>query len=106
VINLGSWVGTQRAVKDSLPPERKQRLDDIGFIWDPHAEAWKEGFAKLLQFKEREGHCSVPTGLIVDEFKLGVWNRNQRKTKDSMSPERKQRLDNIGFIWAVGRSKI
>jgi superfamily II DNA or RNA helicase len=104
--NLGSWVGTQRAVKDSLPPERKQRLDDIGFIWDPHAEAWKEGFAKLLQFKEREGHCSVPTGLIVDEFKLGVWNRNQRKTKDSMSPERKQRLDNIGFIWAVGRSKI
>jgi len=97
--NLGNWVGTQRRAKDSMSPERKQRLDDIGFIWDPFAEAWEEGFNKLLQFKEQEGHCKVPVTYEIAGFKLGQWVRVQRNAKDSMSPERKQRLDDIGFIW-------
>ena len=97
--NLGNWVGTQRRAKDSMSPERKQRLDDIGFIWDPFAEAWEEWFNKLLQFKELEGHCKVPDTYEIAGFKLGQWVKVQRKAKDSMSPEHKQRLDDIGFIW-------
>jgi hypothetical protein len=31
---LGGWVLTQRKDKAKLPPERLQRLDDVGFIWD------------------------------------------------------------------------
>ncbi|PZX20481.1 helicase-like protein, partial [Planktotalea frisia] len=53
---LGTWVSTQRKNKDSISPERKQRLDDIGFIWDTLSVAWEEGFSKLLQFREAEGH--------------------------------------------------
>jgi hypothetical protein len=30
---LGQWVGRQRKAKDQMPPERKQRLDDFGVIW-------------------------------------------------------------------------
>ena len=96
---LGSWVGEQRKIKDSLTSERKQRLSDIGFIWDPHAEAWEEGFNKLLQFKEANGHCKVPNTLKLDGFNLGNWVGKQRVAKDSLSPERKQKLDDIGFIW-------
>ena len=99
--NLDNWVGTQRKTKDSMSPERRQRLDDIGFIWDPIAEAWEEGFSKLLQFKEHEGHCKVPTGFKLDGFNLDSWVRHQRSAKDSMSPERRQRLDEIGFVWGV-----
>ena len=58
--NLGKWVGTQRTAKDSLSAERRQRLDDIGFVWDILTEAWEEGFSKLRQFKEVHGHCKVP----------------------------------------------
>jgi len=97
--NLGMWVSTQRPNKDSMSPERKQRLDDIGFVWDVLAEQWEEGFNKLLQFKQTEGHCRVPSGFKLDGFKLGVWVSRQRLAKDRVSPERKQRLDDIGFIW-------
>jgi DNA-binding TFAR19-related protein (PDSD5 family) len=97
--SLGSWVGVQRQTKDSMSPERKQRLEDVGFVWDPNAEAWEEGFSKLLQFKETEGHCRVPIGFKVDGFNLGMWSSHQRSATDSMSPERKQRLEDVGFVW-------
>ena len=97
--NLGQWVGTQRKKQDSMSPERKQRLDDVGFVWDPVREAWEEGFSKLLQFKEAEGHLRVPKGFNLDGFKLGKWVGSQRTRQDSMSSERKQRLDGIGFVW-------
>ena len=34
-ITLGAWVGVQRRNKSNLPLERKQSLDNIGFIWTP-----------------------------------------------------------------------
>ncbi|MDB4123234.1 Helicase associated domain protein, partial [Planktomarina temperata] len=96
---LGNWVNAQRQAKDTIPRTRKQRLDDIDFVWDPHAEAWEEGFTKLLQFKEAEGHCRVPFGFKLGGFNLGNWVSTQRRAKDSASTERRQRLDEIGFVW-------
>ena len=96
---LGRWVDKQRITQGSLSPDRKQKLNDIGFVWNILAEAWEHGFEKLLQFREVEGHCRVPFGLVYDGFRLGQWVARQRIVKDSMSTERKQRLDGIGFIW-------
>ena len=79
---IGRWINAQRMSKDSLPPERWQRLDDLGFVWDINAEAWEEGFSKLLQFKESEGHCRVPRGFKLDGYNLGNWISNQRNHKD------------------------
>jgi DNA-binding TFAR19-related protein (PDSD5 family) len=97
--NLRGWVSQQRHVKDCISPQRRQRLDDIGFVWDILTEAWEEGFSKLLQFNEAEGHCKVPRGFELDEFNLANWVRSQRQAKDDVSPERRQRLDDIGFLW-------
>jgi hypothetical protein len=100
-VGLGSWIRTQRANKENLSTERKQRLDDLGFAWDPYAEAWEEGFSKLVQFKEAEGHCRVPHGFKLDGISLGNWVGNQRTKIESLSTERKQRLDDLGFVWDV-----
>ena len=103
--NLGTWVSNQRTDKDSISSELKQRLDDIGFIWDALTEAWEKGFTKLLKFKETKGHCNVPKRFKLDGYNLGQWVSTQRKNQGIMSPEREQRLDDIGFIWDNSKDK-
>ena len=87
-----------------MPPERGQRLDAIGFVWNPLDEAWEEGFAALTTFKTREGHCLVPQNHVEGTFKLGTWVSNQRANRDKTSAERRRRLDAIGFVWDTRES--
>ena len=97
---LGSWVSNQRAIRDKLTPERIQRLDDLGFIWDALAENWKQAFQELTSYKEEFGDCLVPTIYkAASGFKLGSWVIVQRRHKDELTPERIQRLDDLGFVW-------
>ncbi len=77
------------------------KLLAIGFEWDLLATQWEEGFAALEKFKAREGHCRVPHGHVEGTFNLGSWVGIQRDKKDSMPAERRQRLDDIGFVWRV-----
>ena len=98
---LRVWINTQRATKDSMPPERRERLDALGFDWDPFSSAWEQGIAFLRKFKEREGHCRVPRQHIEGAFKLGQWVITQRTMRDSMVPERREKLDAVGFVWRL-----
>ena len=61
----------------------------------------------LKAFKAREGHCRVGASHIEGDFKLGFWVSTQRRKKNKMSDERKQRLDDTGFVWrANARAKF
>jgi hypothetical protein len=97
-IKLGSWVGRQRMIKDTLSAERRKRLEKIGFVWDRRYHQWEEGFDALLKFKSREGHCRVPKPQIEGDFNLGFWVSTQRSDRN-LSPDQRQRLDAIGFAW-------
>ena len=103
--DLGQWVSVRRSSADVISPERKQQLDDIGFVWNVRDDKWAEGFSKLLRFKDIEGHCRVPISFKIDGFNLGQWVGNKRARKDSMSPERRKKLDDIGFIWDASKDK-
>jgi hypothetical protein len=96
---LGVWVNVQRRNKDTMPIERRQRLDAVGMVWDPRNGAWERGFAALTAFKAREGHCNVPQGHIENGFKLGMWINGQRANRSKMNAERRKRLDEIGIAW-------
>ena len=96
---LGRWIATQRKIKDAMPADRRQRLNEIGFVWDPREGAWEEGFAALKTFKAREGHCRVPALHIEGTFKLGGWIVTQRTRSNTISAQRRQRLDAIEFVW-------
>ena len=97
--NLGSWVSTQRSLKNLLPLERKRRLDAIGFVWNRNDDRWERGFTALLKFKRREGHCRVPVLHSEGNYKLGRWVSVQRGCRRDMSAERKARLNKTGFVW-------
>ena len=98
---LGKWVKHQRsfANKGNLLTFRKQRLDDIGFEWDLHETDWAEGFRYLTMYKEREGDCLAPVDHKENGFRLGGWIRTQRRNADTMSTSRRERLDELGFVW-------
>jgi hypothetical protein len=94
-------VVVQRYRKEDLSVERKKRLDRIGFVWSWRDFAWQRGFAALLKFKRREGHCRVSRQHREDNYRLGDWVAVQRSKRDALSPQRRRRLDNIGFEWKV-----
>jgi hypothetical protein len=100
-ISLGIWVATQRKNKGTMSTERRQRLDEIGFIWNALESGWEEGFAALMEFKAREGHCNVYKNHREGSFRLGQWVGIQRSNKDRISTERRHRLEEIGFVWDV-----
>ena len=103
-IKLEVWVGTQRFrrnQKGRLSAEQKQRLDALGFVWNPLEKAWEDGFAALKKFKAREGHCRVPQLHKEGTFRLGSWVGVQRGNRDKMSPKRKRGLDALGFVWGA-----
>jgi hypothetical protein len=59
---LSSWVGTQRIVfkRGKFAPDKVERLEALGFDWDPFAALWEKKFSEIVLFKEAHGHCDVP----------------------------------------------
>ncbi len=55
---LGKWVVNQRQSKTELSPQRRAQVEGIsGWSWNPHAESWEQGYAKLCEYQKRVGHC-------------------------------------------------
>jgi len=104
-IVLARWVSMQRQLykNGKLLPERYNKLLEIGFTWDPFEATWNERFDELVLFKEKNGHCNVPLN-YPDNCSLGTWvgiQRNLYNSKcSSLTSERIQKLNKIGFIWA------
>lgn len=72
---------------------------------DRLGESWFEWYGRLLNFKEREGHCLVPKDHRENGYALCNWVRTQRQYKSDKEPiltsKKIQLLDEIGFIWSI-----
>jgi hypothetical protein len=104
---LGAWVGEQRTrhTAGDLPPERRQRLEEVpGWEWNPHAESWERHFTTLLEFVAREGHARVPTDHVEAGLPLArwvIWHRQQYKA-GKVPADRVERLEALpGWTWDV-----
>jgi hypothetical protein len=100
-VQLGTWVSAQRSKKNKLSADQIKRLDALGFSWDIRTDQWEEGYAALLKFKKREGHCRVTQDIYENGLRLGSWlvAQRPRMKKGQLTRDQIKRLDALGFSW-------
>lgn len=102
---LGRWCGTQRVYhkKRTLSTDHTDKLNSIGFEWNPIHSRWSNMYNKLVEFKNENGHCKI----AQEDGMLGGWCGFQRMRwrKGKLSSDRISLLNKIGFEWtpSVGR---
>jgi hypothetical protein len=134
--SLSLWVRNQRSqyIKYQkgkskgcfLTKDRIQLLEEIGFQWHVQNDRWMDQYRKLLEFQKKFGTVHVPTD-YQDDPSLSRWVSHQRylmrRTRKegqndhhlnvkgaTLSPERIQLLNDVGFLWEIpsgmkGKSK-
>jgi len=116
---LGRWVMTQRrqftllmqGFPSALTAERIRKLETLGFTWSVRPEpvtTWNKKYHELKGYKANYGNCMVPQRYQANP-QLGTWVHTQRRQyklmsegkKSSMTKEKADALDSIGFFWAA-----
>ena len=90
----------------SLTKDRLDALNAIGFVWDAYSCQWEERYEELKEFRRCNGHCKVPYRYPLNQ-KLATWVKIQRRQRalqlvgkeSSMTTERFDRLEELGFSW-------
>lgn len=89
--------------------EHNQNYHEGGFTGERKEEVdrkWEESYEKLLEYRMEHGHCNVPVGYKLDAA-LARWVALNRAVgrENRMDPERKEKLELIGFSWGFFRDK-
>jgi Predicted helicase len=104
---LGTWVAMQRHQykRGGIDEERVRRLEALpDWSWLPYADIWEEGFSLLMQYVEREGHCSPPNTHKQNGYRLGQWVGMQRRqyAGGHLDSERILRLESLPeWTWSI-----
>jgi hypothetical protein len=67
-MNLGQAVHNIRAHGTYLSddkPERKEWLDEMGFVWDDLERRWEVAQTALTVYKEEHGNLNVPVAFVI-----------------------------------------
>jgi hypothetical protein len=96
---LGMWATTQRMRRETMPPERKARLEALEWwAWNVLADAWSPRFDELVAYHAEHGRLPPRS----TEGALGAWVIQQRTERATMAPERKARLEALPWwTWDV-----
>lgn len=97
--------------KSGMTEERIRLLESEDFIWDPKEYLWNLRFEELREWITLNGHGAITCGKNYSSLEL--WASRQRKMykqyrngeKTSLTKERIAKLQSIGFIFEVGKSR-
>lgn len=91
-----------------LTAERIQRLERIGFDWNPQEAKWNRMYAQLVDYRKHYGDCNVPSRW-KENVKLSQWVSSQRfkykarqqgrKIGEAIKEEQIELLNSLGFCW-------
>lgn len=102
---LGAWASKQRQKykKNDLPQERINKLNQLGFNWNPideDKENWDKRFDQLAKYKDLHGHCNVPKN-YPKNMQLATWvdKHRQKYRKNNLSQDYIDKLNMLSFEW-------
>lgn len=114
---LYHWIQRQRKlyrhkVPGTLDEQRIHRLQKLGFSFDRYQDVWMAKLEELKKYKDEHGDCMVPLEYPANPS-LGIWVDTQRQQfilhekgeLTKLTKERKQLLDDIGFVWKAHEAK-
>jgi len=97
----------------SLSDEMIKALDNLGFDWDMSKagppESFESRIEQLQAFKEQHGHLKVTDKLDKSLSRFCVCTRTARRNPEegkSLSEEKIQALDQLGFDWDPLKDKV
>ncbi|OSQ48552.1 DEAD/DEAH box helicase [Marivita geojedonensis] len=101
-LDVNKWIQKQRANRNKLDDQQIQLLESLnGWAWNSRDAAWERGYAELLAYINEVGNGSPKQKYIsATGFRLGSWVNNQRSKKNSLTNDRKNRLEAlVGWRW-------
>jgi hypothetical protein len=100
---LGMWVNAQRQARATMAPERKARLEGLEWwVWNTLDDAWSTKFDELVAYHAEHGR--MPPFATP---RLGSWVDMQRRSRATMAPERKARLEALPWwVWNTRRRRV
>ena len=105
---LSRWLlkQRQRKAKGALSPDRVQRLEALGVVWEPHDAMWEQRFQELATVTTRHKRSNVLCG-SSENPQLATWLERQRQAKKNgtLSRERTKRLEALGVTWTPHDAK-
>jgi len=113
---LGTWVQYQRqqyrhlqeGKYSTMTEGRMDKLKELGFIWrKANSSSWNQKYDELKKYKQKHGDCNVPRH-NKSFTQLGNWVYSQRTQyrylqqgrQSSMTTERIDKLEELGFVWS------
>jgi len=101
---LGTWIRVQRGLsaKGEMRPERRRKLEAIGFSFDVREDQWLARATELESFLRAHGPNENPPREAPTR-RLAEWVDRQRvlAAKGRLEPSRRQHLDALGFAWSL-----
>ncbi|MCD8335805.1 MAG: Helicase associated domain protein [Lachnospiraceae bacterium] len=111
-VALGSWLAGIRAWENAnarqmyLTPERIQKLNDLGMVWDVSDYYWERNYAAATSYFREHGDLAVPLKYVTEDgICLGSWIYRLRSLRAGSvkgtppTEEQVRRLEAIGMTW-------
>lgn len=92
---LGIWANQMRSKHKQgiLPKEQIDRLNKIGFDWDPLKTKWKRDIARYRRYVNKNGKTEIPKDEVFEDFSIGYWYSNLKISRKNNSLSDEQQSD-------------
>jgi len=103
----GTVINTNPTRKFERKGEVLKRPQDSSTVVTRNGKTWNQMFEALVEYQKQKGNTMVPDRYKNDEgVCLGLWVRNQRRRRDSLTEEQRNRLSELGLDWQTQNERF